>query len=80
MFKVRTRIFSSFEDFAGRVRFSQVVSFKAAQGNAYTLDISEVAKGSYYIFDVCNKGRADARSLVMTQTITSPAFHFEEQG
>ena len=78
-FEVRTRLFSSFEDFAGRVRFSRVITFAAAQGNAYTLNIRRVVRGSYYIFDIRNRGRAGT-DPIMIQTVTSPAFHFGEQG
>ena len=80
VFEVRTRLFSSFEDYAGGVRFSRVISFRPAQGNSYTLDISRVPSGSYYIFDIRNEGRADVGSPFMRQTVTSPAFHFGEQG
>ncbi len=83
VYEVQAKWYASYEDYRSIYRIRGVVDFQTAGGVNYTeyeLDVSRIARGSYFIFCLVNGGQAIQGSPRMEQTTLSPVFQFERQG
>ena len=81
VYEVQSRWYASFDDYVSQFRISGIYN-ELAEGTNYTLNISSIARNSYFVFDVKNRFRFPNNTAVhfKNQTVTTPVYYFERQG